>query len=108
MSDWGSGGLTVIDGDVLVAVGEVGGEPGEGGAGDTNEVLEAGEEDGVVYSVKGSGEVEEDEDGEGAGVGREKYVIGNLEEGGFRAVSSAEAGLEGFVKVICVKVGFNL
>ena len=41
MSDWGGGGFAVIDGDVLLSVREVGGEPGEDGAGQTKGVLKA-------------------------------------------------------------------
>lgn len=102
MSDWGSGGFTIIDGDIVVAAGKVGSEPGEGGASDTNRVLKAVEEDRVVYGVKGSGEVEEDEDSEGARVCGQEYVVGDFEEGGFSAVFCAEARLEGFVEVVCV------
>ena len=86
VSEWGSGGFAVVDGNVLVTVGKVGSEPGEDGASDASVVLKAGKEDGVVDGVESCSEVEKDENGEGAGVCREEYVVGDFEKGGFGTV----------------------
>ena len=48
--------MTVVDGDELMSVGEIGSEPGEGGASDAKGGLETGEENGVIDRVKGSTE----------------------------------------------------
>ena len=60
--------MTVVDGDELMYVGEIGSEPGEGGSSDAKGGLETGDENGVIDRVKGSTEVKEDEDNVGASV----------------------------------------
>ena len=60
--------MTVVDGDELMSVGEIGSEPGEGGVSDAKGGLKTGVENGVVDRVKGCTEVKEDEDIEGASV----------------------------------------
>lgn len=57
----------VIDGDVVESVGQVGGEPGEGGVNDADG-LQTTEEDGVIDRVECCAEIQEEENGEGAGV----------------------------------------
>ena len=77
MGDRGGAGFLVVDGDVVESFGQVGGEPEEGGVSDAYG-LKTAEEDGVIYCVKGSTEVEEEENGEGAGVRGEEDVVGDF------------------------------
>lgn len=37
MADWGGVGFEVVDGDIMVTIVKVGGEPGEGRIGETKE-----------------------------------------------------------------------
>ena len=60
--------MAVVDGNVLLSVGEVGFEPGEGSSGDADGGLKAGDEDGMVDGVKSSTEVEENENSDESGV----------------------------------------
>ena len=85
--------MTVVDGDELMSVGEIGSDQGEGGSSDAKGGLETGDENGVIDRVKGSTEVKEDENIEEASVSV---------SGSFCPVFGAETGLEEFEEVVGV------
>ena len=58
LRDWGEGGCVTREGDELLPVGEVGGEPVECSALNTL-LAQPVKEDGVVHSVEGCAKVEE-------------------------------------------------
>ncbi|XDV46572.1 hypothetical protein PO909_014447 [Leuciscus waleckii] len=74
MGDRGGVGVAVVNRDKVVTVREVGGEPEKCCARDANR-FKTMEEDGMVYCVKCSGEVEEKEEGYGTRVGSNEEII---------------------------------
>lgn len=74
-------------------------KPLEGGARDTNVVLEAVKEE-VINSIKCSREVEQDEEGSGAGFRGHQEVIGDSDENCLSAMKGTKAGLEFFVETV--------
>lgn len=70
--------------------------------------MEAEEEDGIVDSIKGSGEVQENLVASAAGVCAKEKVIANLEQGRLSALFGMETVLENFKEAVGVKLGLKL
>lgn len=95
MGDRGGVRVAVVDRDKMVMVREVGGEPEKCCARDANR-FKTMKEDGMVYCVKCSGEVEEKEDGYGTRVGSNEEIICDFKKCCFCAVVRMESGLKCF------------
>ena len=71
--------MSAIDGNSLLSVREIRAEPGEDSVRDAESVLESGEENRVVNSVKGSGEVKECEERNFTRVSSKEEIVENVE-----------------------------
>lgn len=101
-------GFCLPQGHVLGPVSEVGVKPVEGSARETNEMLEAVEEDVVIYCVKRSREVEKNEEGRETGIRGHQQIAGDSDESCFCAVGGAKTRLEFFIQIIAFKVVVEL
>ena len=75
--------MHAVDGNGLMSVREIRFEPGEDSVRDAEGVLKSGEENRVVYGVKGSGEVKECEERNFTRVSRKEEIVDNAEQSCF-------------------------
>ena len=79
-----------------------------GGVGDADGGVQAVEEDVVVYGVKSRCKVQEDEEGWGTSVCSHQEIIGDPDQGCFRAVAGAKTRLEFFEQIILFEMVLEL